>query len=105
MFKRAWDSFIGRPVYLHGPPVAAHTRAVTWNLRPAFGTRARASLMAGLALSVSLTSRRSIKSSTRVAMLYTPPIRSYKGFVADWAAVGTAITDAIRNEGPSVKGD
>src|SRR6185503_16381445 len=31
-------SFIDRPVYVCGPPVTWQTSAVTWNLRPAFGT-------------------------------------------------------------------
>src|SRR5262245_3063165 len=69
MFRCSCASFIDRPLYLHGPPVTSQTSVVTWNLSPAFGTRLRASLIAGFALSVSLTSNRSMKSSTTVAML------------------------------------
>ena len=57
-----------RPVYWQGPPVTWQTSVVTWNLSPCLGTRSRACPMAGLALRVSFTSSRSMKSSTTTAM-------------------------------------
>src|SRR5262245_22891873 len=90
MLSCACASFIDRPEYLQGPPVTSQTSAVTWNFNPAFGTRVRASLIAGFPFKVSFTSRRSMKSSTTVAMLYTPPSRSNNGF--DLSCANTACT-------------
>src|SRR5262249_35061608 len=70
-----------------------HTREVTRYFKPAFGTRSRASLIAGFAFRMSFTYRRSMKSSTTVAIAYVPPSLSYREFcfgVASWPNNGTS---------------
>jgi len=64
-----WESFIARPVYRCGPPVASPTISVTRYLNPGGNTRWCASSTRGFAFSRSSTMIRSMKSSTTVAML------------------------------------
>src|SRR5205823_9475634 len=84
IFKWACDSAIGLPLYFCGPPPAQQTISVTRYLNPGGGTRWCASFTRGLAFSLGSFITRSMKSSTTVAMLYTPPSLSYKdGFSAE----------------------
>jgi hypothetical protein len=64
MWNPAWLSFMAAPVYLHGPPVTAHTRFATCTLSPGLRSSFRAFATFGFALSVAFTYTRSMKSST-----------------------------------------
>src|SRR6266478_5207089 len=105
IFRCACESAIGLPVYFCRPPLAQHTISVTRYLNPAGGTRWCASSTRGFAFSLGSTMTRSIKSSTTVAMLKTPPSLSYReGFSAE-VIVGTPLRGISLPERPRTPGD
>src|SRR5262245_53989640 len=88
-----WDSFILRPVYLHGPPVAKQTKSLR------LASRRAGSLLANFLLMRVSASTFPAKSSTTAEIASLPPRRSKSDFC--WAKAATE--KAVSKQRPSTK--
>src|SRR5262245_60936715 len=88
-----WDSFILRPVYRHGPPVAKHTKSLR------LASRRAGSLLANFLLMRGSASTFPAKSSTTAEIASLPPRRSKSDFC--WANAETE--KAVNRQRPRTK--